>query len=162
MKSGSSDMRRAESCLPQPIRRSDSTTIVTMASDSGTTKTSSSVEVISVVASQRRPHSRSCSQRSAGQVATTTIVAQITAPRNGRRIHSEPRISTPIVSTLSVMRASSRRGSVMAFFTRGGRPAVEACRTRLALCANPAGAARPGQRGSVLSPIRYSSTARAH
>ena len=48
-----------------------------------------------------------------GQVATTIIVAQMKAARNGDRIHSEPAISPPMNSTDKVVRASSDRFSVM-------------------------------------------------
>jgi len=58
-------------------------------------------------------------RRISGHVATTIIVAQMNAARNGERIHSEPAISPPMNSTDSVTPASSERRAVMAlrYFT---------------------------------------------
>jgi thioesterase domain-containing protein len=44
--------------------------------------------------------------RGRGEIATTIMVAQLKAARNGERIHSEPTLSPPMNSTDSVMRAS--------------------------------------------------------
>ncbi len=56
----------------------------------------------------RRPPSRASSLRSSGQVATTIIVAQTTAPRNGWRIQNTATISPTRNRTASVLRLSSR------------------------------------------------------
>ena len=82
--------------------------MVPIAADSGTTSTSSRTTDITVTASQRRPPAQRCTLISSGQVATTIMIAQMIAPRNGRRIHSEAAISPPITITVSRMRVSSR------------------------------------------------------
>ena len=77
-------------------------TIVPMASDNGSTSTSSSAPVIAATASFRLPHSHACSRRITGHVATTIINAQTIAPRNGRRIQIVSAISTTMMRTPSV------------------------------------------------------------
>ena len=64
---------------------------------------------MTATAGARRPPNMLSTRRNIGQVATTIIVAQMKAPRNGDRIHSEPPISPPMNSTDSVMRPSSGR-----------------------------------------------------
>ena len=83
-------------------------TIVPMASVNGTTNTSSRINVIAATASARRLHSRAWNQSMTGHVATTIIVAQMTAARNGRRIQNEVTISAPRKITPRTMPVSSR------------------------------------------------------
>ena len=52
-------------------------TIVPIASQNGTTNTSSSASVMTVIASARLSHSLACTRRMIGQVAITSVVAQI-------------------------------------------------------------------------------------
>ena len=73
---------------------------------------------MTVTATQRRPPARRCTLIMSGQVATTIMIAQMIAPRNGRRIQSEAAISPPITITVSRMRVSSRPWSSA---TRRGR-----------------------------------------
>ena len=80
-----------------------------IAVQNGSTNTSSIASVITATASERRPQSARSTLSISGHVATTTIVAQITGARNGRRIHSEAMISTPMKSTASVVRVTSLR-----------------------------------------------------
>jgi hypothetical protein len=48
-----------------------------------------------------------------GQVAVTIVTAQMTAPKNGRRIHSEVPIRAPMKSTAKTVRVMSRWIPVM-------------------------------------------------
>jgi len=82
--------------------------MVAMASDSGTTSTSNRRSVITNTASDRFPHSRAWMPSITGQVATTTMVAQITAGRNGRNIRNEAAIRPPMKRTPRVIWARSR------------------------------------------------------
>jgi len=85
-------------------------TSVPIASENGTTNTSTSAIVITRTASQRRRHSRSCTASIIGQVATAIIVAQIIAGRNGVRTHNEDAISSPrIVMTKTDWKSSGVR-----------------------------------------------------
>src|SRR5215510_9243594 len=68
----------------QPAMSDEWSTIVESASVSGTSKPSSSNTVITATANPRRPHNTDCTRIIRGQVATTIMVAQITAGRNGR------------------------------------------------------------------------------
>src|SRR5688500_9048998 len=94
--------------LAQSATSSTLVTTVAIAAESGTTSTSSRTTDITVTASQRRPPLRRCAHSIIGQVATTIIVAQMIAPRNGCRIQNEAAISPPMNSTVSTMRVSSR------------------------------------------------------
>jgi hypothetical protein len=67
---------------------------------------------MTATAGARRPPHAPSTRRISGQVATTIIVAQMKAARNGERIHSEPAISPPMNSTESVVRARSEPRSV--------------------------------------------------
>ena len=64
-------------------------------------------EVMTVTARPRRPHSTPCTRSISGQLATTTMVAQINGPRKGRRIHRAAASSRPMNSTPKVTRARS-------------------------------------------------------
>ena len=66
-----------------------------------------------MTASQRRPHSIACTRSMSGHVATTIMVAQITAGRNGRKIQNEVAMSPTMQSTASIVRVRSRRLVVM-------------------------------------------------
>ena len=61
-------------------------TIAAMAKLSGTTKTQSNSRLITTPAKLRLFHNTACSEIMKGHVATTTVVAQTIAPRNGRKI----------------------------------------------------------------------------
>ena len=65
---------------------------------------------MTVTARTRLPHSRACIARNAGHVATTTIVAQTTAGRNGRRTQKLAPIKPPIATTDSRIRVRSQDG----------------------------------------------------
>jgi translocation and assembly module TamA len=101
---------QAAAMRAQSIRRSALPTMVAMASTSGTTNSSSSSSVMAVTASQRRPPVAACTRSISGQVATTTIVAQMAGPRKGRNTHSDTPNSSPMNSTPKVTRARSRPG----------------------------------------------------
>ena len=80
---------------------------------SGSTNRSSRISTITSTARLRRRQSRASNHSSAGHVATTTMAAQIVAPRNGRRTQSEDPMSRAMLNTLSVILAKSVRFSVM-------------------------------------------------
>ena len=84
------------------------TTIVPMASANGTANTSSKTAIIAAMASERRFHNRAWNHSSTGHVATTIMVAQIAAARNGRKIHSDATISAPRKIAPRSVRVSSR------------------------------------------------------
>mgnify|MGYP003694131281 CR=1 FL=1 len=87
-------------------------TMVPIAAENGTTKTSSSAAVMMVVASQRLPQRRDWSARRIGHVVTTIIAAQMVAARNGRRIQTDAAMSPPMIRTAKTVRVRSRvRGS---------------------------------------------------
>ena len=88
-------------------------TMVPTASESGTTSTRSSPRVITVTARARLFHSRACTQSISCQVATTIMVAQTTAGRNGRKIQNDAAMSAAMNSTASVVRVRSRCKSGM-------------------------------------------------
>ena len=73
-------------------------------------KITSITTVMITVATQRRPPARRSTRSISGQVATTIVVAQIKAPRNGSSVHRLAPISTQIMSTNSVMRVRSKGG----------------------------------------------------
>jgi hypothetical protein len=88
--------------------------IVVIAAVTGSTNSSSRISTITVTARLRLPQSLAWNQSSAGHVATTSIAAQIVAPRNGRSVHSDAMISATRVSTPSVYLARSGRASFTA------------------------------------------------
>ena len=88
--------------------------MVSIASQSGTTSSSSMPSVITVTAGPRLPPSRASRDFSSGQLATTSMAAQTAAPRNGRKIHSEPAISSRMQMIARVVRVRSWRRVVMA------------------------------------------------
>ena len=87
-KPGDPIRRRRESAggdgLVHATTSSARSTMATTAIVSGTARIVSISSVMTVTASTRLPHRRAWTRRSAGQVATTTMVAQTTAGRNGR------------------------------------------------------------------------------
>ena len=87
--------------------RSKCCVIVVIASQNGRTKITSSAMVITATASPRLCQSRSWTCSMIGQVATTRVVAQITAGRNGHKIQKEAAISPPTKRTARVVRVSS-------------------------------------------------------
>ena len=95
--------------------------MVPIAAHRGITSRSSMPSVISATAGARRFPSRACRDFSIGQVATTSIVAQTAAARNGRRTHSEPAISSRMQMTARVMRARSWRMALIGKCSACGR-----------------------------------------
>src|SRR4029450_12378097 len=83
--SGGAGTPRAALALEHATASSARSTIAMTAMVSGAARIVSITRVMTVTARTRLPHSRACIARNAGQVATTTIVAQTTAGRNGRR-----------------------------------------------------------------------------
>src|SRR5437667_10099244 len=83
-------------------------TIVVRASASGTIRPSSNTIVITATANPRRPHSADWTRSIRGQVATTIMVAQTNAGRNGRKTQKVATIIPAMNSTASVGRARSR------------------------------------------------------
>ena len=63
---------------------------------------------MTATAGTRRPPKRCSSDFNSGQVATTTIVAQTVAARNGRNTQNEAAISKRMQSTASTVRVRSR------------------------------------------------------
>src|SRR5258705_2517714 len=80
---------------------------VLIATQNGSTNTRSITRIIAAIAGARLPPSQRCTETSSGHVATTTIVAQISATRNGRMIQNDAAMSPPIDSTASVVRVTS-------------------------------------------------------
>ena len=62
---------------------------------------------MTVAAGHRMPPRRACSVSMTGHVATTTVVAQTTAPRNGRSVHSVPTMSADRIAARRIVRAKS-------------------------------------------------------
>src|SRR5512137_2777658 len=83
------------------------------ATPSGKSRMASRPSDITATAGVRRPPHALSTRSIIGHVATTIIVAQMKAARNGARIYSEPPISPPMNSTDSVIRPSSGRGFVI-------------------------------------------------
>src|SRR5271169_5119294 len=79
----------------QPAMRSKCSVIVAIASQNGRTKITSSAMVITATASPRLRQSRDCTCSMMGKVATTSVVAQMIACRNGHNIQNEAAISPP-------------------------------------------------------------------
>src|ERR1700738_3242502 len=84
---------------PQPAMRSKCCVIVAIASQNGSTKITSSAMVITATASPRLCQSRSWTCTMMGQVATTSVVAQMIAGRKGHNIQNEAAISPPTKRT---------------------------------------------------------------
>src|SRR5664279_5617440 len=78
-----------------------------MATQNGSTNTSSIATVITMIVGVRRPPSLRCSDNIGDQVATTIIVAHMSATRNGRMIQNDAAMSPHIDSTASVVRVTS-------------------------------------------------------
>ena len=87
--------------------RSKCCVIVVIASQNGRTKITSSAMVITATASPRLCQSRSWTCSIMGHVATTSVVAQMIAGRNGHNIQNEAAISPATKRTASVVRVSS-------------------------------------------------------
>ncbi len=66
------------------------------------------MSVITATASRRLPQSRAWIARITGQVATTTMVAQMMAGRKGRNIQNEAAIRPPMKRIPRVIWARSR------------------------------------------------------
>src|ERR1044072_5361461 len=79
-------------------------TIVPIAKVSGTINTQSKSSVITASAKERLPHNQSWIFVIIGHVATTMVVAQTSAPRNGKRIQIEAPMRLTIKSTASTLR----------------------------------------------------------
>ena len=84
--------------------------MVPMASVSGTTKSSNSSKDMTRTARLRRCQSRASTHFMTGQVETTSMVAQMAAPRKGRRIQNDAAIRAPRNSTPSVILTRSAEG----------------------------------------------------
>src|SRR5215469_552161 len=97
----------------QPTMRSKCSVIVAIASQNGSTKISNNARVITATASPRLFHSCRCTRSMIGQVATTSVVAQIKAGRNGHRIQNEVAISPATERTARVVRVSSNWFSIL-------------------------------------------------
>src|SRR5262249_1872569 len=106
--SGGGGTDQVASCCTPPAMSSEYEMIVVRAKVSGTSRPSSNTTVITATASPRRPHSTDCARTSSGHVATTIMIAQTTAGRNGRKIQKLATIMPPMNSTPSVTRARSR------------------------------------------------------
>src|SRR5512139_562388 len=119
--------------LVQPAMRLALSAMAAMASDSGTTSARSRMTVITTTASDRFPHSRAWIASITGQVGTTTIVAQITAGRNGSSIQNDATMRPPMKRTPSVIWARSRgcgfmRAPACSFRRQPGPRELEFCR----------------------------------
>ena len=78
-----------------------------MANQNGTMKIASATTVMTTVAMVLLPPTRRWTWSINVQVATTIVVAQINAPRKGSIVHRLPTISTPMNSTIRVVRVKS-------------------------------------------------------
>src|SRR5690349_4887017 len=97
----------ANLCAIAVTLSTEPTTVATTA-HSGTISSSSIARVITATAGPRR-WKRASSLRKSGQVETTTVVAQTSAARNGRRTYSDATINSSRQSTPSVSRVRSGR-----------------------------------------------------
>jgi hypothetical protein len=84
--------------------------IVATAALSGSTITTSIPITIAATAIERRPPTRRSMPIISGHVATTIIVAQRSAGRNGRTIYRLPKISSDRITMISRIRAISTGG----------------------------------------------------
>ena len=82
--------------------------------------------VITITARTRRPPRRLCTARIMGHVATTIMVAQISAGRNGRSTQNVAAISPPSVTTASRIRVTShdKDAAVSDFTAMNVRPSA--------------------------------------
>src|ERR1700752_859572 len=119
---GGAGMPRATTIRVQATTSSARSTTATTAMVTGAARTASMSSVITVTARTRLPHRRACTTRSAGQVATTTIVAHTTAGRNGRRIQKLAAIKPPIATTARSMRGRSQGAAGRTTTRRPGPP----------------------------------------
>src|SRR5215469_130612 len=104
---GGSSLKEAKS-FAQIAISSTFDTIAPTANVNGTTRTQSSKSVITVTAKARLFPNHLCSEIIKGHVATTTVVAQTIAPKNGRSIQIEDPIRATIKRTASTVRVISR------------------------------------------------------
>ncbi len=95
------------SAFAQPTIRSKFWVIAATASKNGTTKTRSSAKVMIATASPRLFHSWRCTRSISGKVATTRVVAQMIAGKNGHRIQNEATISPATNRIASIVRTGS-------------------------------------------------------
>src|SRR5215470_11582372 len=86
--------------------------MVAIASQNGRTKITNRAIVITATASPRLRQSRNWTCSIIGHVATTKVVAQIIAGRNGHKIQNEVAISPPTKRTARVVRVSSEGASI--------------------------------------------------
>src|SRR5690348_6085714 len=105
--SGGGGSLKADSEVTHSTIRSKLSAIVVMASQNGMTKMTRMAIVMTVTASQRRFHRRRCTVSMIGQVATTRVVAQMIAGKNGRNIQKQAAIKPVTNSTASVVRVRS-------------------------------------------------------
>ena len=82
-------------------------TTTTMPTAIGATTMTIIASVITATARPRRPPRRPCTARITGHVATTIMVAQISAGRNGRSTQNVAAINPPIATTASRIRVTS-------------------------------------------------------
>src|SRR6516165_2357200 len=105
--SGGGGNLNAASEVVHPTMRSKLSAIVVMASQNGTTKTTTSANAMTATASPRLFHKRRWTRSMMGQVATTRVVAQMIAGRNGRKIQKQVAIIPPTKRTAKVVRVRS-------------------------------------------------------
>ena len=89
-------------CAPSTIS-AECLTIITTARVSGAMRLSIEAGIMTATASPRLFQSLDWTRSSSGQVATTMMVAQSSASRNGFRIQKLPPISRPIKSSCRVV-----------------------------------------------------------
>ena len=116
--------------------RSAASSSVLIASENGTMKASRTTRVMSATARDRRPPVIRCTHNNSGQVATTIVVAQISAPRNGRSVQKLPASRSPMKSTRSMIRVTSTDAAGFMMIPRAvakglsGRTAIDASTSR--------------------------------
>ncbi len=113
---------------------------------------------MTATASDRRFHSRACSPRMIGQVAMTSVAAQMIAGRKGLTIHSEMPISRAMNRIASVRRVRSKRVSCIAVSPGAGAGPLErsarlAQMTALRCVCPPPDEGNPVARPALLPPI---------
>src|SRR5215510_11706468 len=81
--------------------------MVLTARSSGPTNVASAMSVMTTTATQRRPPVDCCTFSRIGHVAMAIIVAHVSAPRNGNKIHKVPASSRARQITSNRMRATS-------------------------------------------------------
>ena len=107
---GTPGTESSASDLDQTTMASPCSTTVTTPTATGATTIMSIVTVITATARPRLPQSRAWTARSAGQVATTIMVAQTVASRKGRSTQKLAAIKPPIATTASRIRVRSQDG----------------------------------------------------